>query len=90
MEKQRSRRDSISSIYSQGNLSIASAQCADTHTHAIIQREKDKKVILVPLENFINFGKVVKVRETATFKSDKDSRKTERGKVLLFGKYVII
>ncbi|CAF4615852.1 unnamed protein product [Rotaria socialis] len=85
MEKQQTRRCSVSSVHSQGNLSIASAQCADTHTHAIIQKEKDKKIILVPLHSFINFGKVVKVHETATYKSDKDSRKTERGKVLLFG-----
>ncbi|CAF4141395.1 unnamed protein product [Rotaria magnacalcarata] len=85
MEKQQTRRCSVSSVHSQGNLSIASAQCADAHTHAIIQKEKDKKIILVPLHSFINFGKVVKVHETATYKSDKDSRKTERGKVLLFG-----
>ncbi|CAM2726227.1 unnamed protein product [Rotaria socialis] len=85
MEKQQTRRCSVSSVHSQGNLSIASSQCADTHTHAIIQKEKDKKIILVPLHSFINFGKVVKVHETATYKSDKDSRKTERGKVLLFG-----
>jgi hypothetical protein len=89
MEKQQTRRSSVSSVHSQGNSSIASVQCADTHTHAIIQREKDKKIILVPLDNFINFGKVVKVNETATYKSNKDVRKTERGKVLLFGKCVI-
>lgn len=90
MEKQLIRRGSVSSVHSQGNSSIASAQCAQDHTHAIIQRQKDNKIILVSLDSFINFGKVVKVHETATYKSDKDSRKTERGKVLLFGKYIYI
>ncbi|CAF3847044.1 unnamed protein product [Rotaria sp. Silwood1] len=85
MEKQQIRRNSVSSVHSQGNSSIANAQCADTHTHAIVQREKDKQIMLVPLDSFINFGKVVKAHEIATYKSNKDSRKTERGKVLLFG-----
>ena len=89
MEKQQTRRCSVSSVHSQGNSAGASAQWADTQTHAVIQRDKHKKIMLAPLGSFINFGKVVKVNETATFKSDKDSRKTERRKVLLVGKQVI-
>ncbi len=85
MERQRSRRNSISSVHSQSNSAIANFQCSEEHTHAIVQREKDNKVILVPLEYFINFGKTVKVNQTATFKSNVDSRKSDRGKVLLFG-----
>ena len=80
MEKQQTRRCSVSSVHSQGNSARASAQCADTHTHAVIQRDKDKKTMLVPLGSFINFGKVVKVNETATFKSDKDSPKNRTRK----------
>lgn len=52
MEKSKNRRNSTSSVHSQGTASLASIQCDDTNTHAIVQREKDKKVILVPLENF--------------------------------------
>ena len=87
MEQQRFRRSSVSSVHSQSNASIANVQCSEEHTHAIIQREKDNKVILVPLHCFINFGKTVKVNETATYKSSADSRKSDRGKVLLFGQF---
>lgn len=83
MERVRCRRISTSSIHS--NSSIANAQCSELHTHAIVRREMDNKVVLIPLENFINFGKVVKVNDTATFKIKKDSRKADRGKVLVFG-----
>ena len=85
MEQQRSRRNSYSSVYSHSNSAIANIQCSEEHTHAIIQRQQDNKFILVPLDSFINFGKTVKVNETATFKVKKDSRKAERGKVLRFG-----
>ncbi|CAF4749992.1 unnamed protein product [Rotaria sp. Silwood2] len=85
MEEKRCRRNSVSSVHSQSNYSIANVQCSEDHTHAIVQREKDNKVILVPLDCFINFGKTVKVSETATYKSTMGSRKSERGKVLLFG-----
>ncbi|CAF4041448.1 unnamed protein product [Rotaria sp. Silwood2] len=85
MEGKRSRQNSVSSVHSQSNSLIAVVQCPEEHTHAIVQREKDNKVILVPLDCFINFGKTVKVNETATYRSTTDSRKSERGKVLLFG-----
>ena len=87
MERGRCRRISTSSI--QSNSSIANAQCSDLDTHAIVQRETDKKVVLIPLENFINFGKVIKVNDTATFKGNKDSRKVDRGKVLVFGESLV-
>jgi len=90
MGKKSSRRDSINSTYSQDNLSIASAQCADDDTHAIVQRETDKQILLVPLNTFINFGKVVKVGEMATFKNAMEPRKSERGKVLVFGIIIIV
>ena len=48
MERGRCRRISTSSI--QSNSSIANAQCSDLDTHAIVQRETDKKVVLIPLE----------------------------------------
>ncbi|CAF1663911.1 unnamed protein product [Adineta ricciae] len=83
MERQHSRRNSTSSIRSQTNS--ANVDCSEEHTHAIVRREKDKKVVLVPLNNFINFGKTVKVNEIATYKGIIDSRKSDRGKVLLFG-----
>jgi hypothetical protein len=83
MERARCRRNSTSSIKS--NSSIVNAQCSDLDTHAIVQRESDNKVVLIPLENFINFGKIVKVNDIATFKIKKDSRKADRGKVLVFG-----
>jgi len=79
------RRNSTSSVHSQSNSSIANIQCSEEHTHAIVRREKDNKVVLVPLDYFINFGKTVKVNETATYKTSTDSRKSDRGKVLLFG-----
>ncbi|CAF1490793.1 unnamed protein product, partial [Rotaria sp. Silwood1] len=85
MEEKRCRRNSVSSVHSQSNYSIANVQCSGDHTHAIVQREKVNKVILVPLDCFINFGKIVKANETATYKLTTDSRKSERGKVLLFG-----
>jgi hypothetical protein len=85
MERGRSRRNSTASI--QSNSSIANVQCSDMHTHAIVQREKDNKVVLVSLDSFINFGKVVKVNEIATYKANKDSRKADRGKVLVFGEF---
>lgn len=87
MERVRCRRISTSSI--QSNSSIANAQCSDLDSHAIVQRDTDKKVVLVPLENFINFGKVIKVNDTATFKIKKDSRKADRGKVLVFGEILV-
>ena len=87
MERGRCRRIPPSSI--QSNSSIANAQCSDLDTHAIVQRETDKKVVLIPLENFINFGKVIKVNDTATFKGNKDSRKVDRGKVLVFGESLV-
>ena len=90
MEQLHSRRNSISSVHSQGNSSIANVQCSNLHTHAIVQREKDKKVVMVSLESFINFGKVVKVNDIATYKTSNDSRKADRGKVLLFGEFVVI
>lgn len=89
MEPLRARRNSTSSIHSQSNLSIASVQCSSEHTHAIVQRHKDKKVILVPLNCFVNFGKTVKLNESATYKIDEDSRKVDRGKVLIFGWFAI-
>ncbi len=90
MERGRSRRNSIASIHSQGNSSCANVQCSDLHTHAIVQKEKDNKVIMIPLDSFVNFGKTIKVNEIATFKANKDSRKADRGKVLLFGELLII
>ncbi|UJR18427.1 hypothetical protein I4U23_005332 [Adineta vaga] len=83
MERQHSRRNSTSSVHSQSNS--ANIQCSEQHTHAVVRREKDDKVILVPLNNFINFGKTVKVNEIATYKGSADSRKSDRGKVLIFG-----
>lgn len=90
MEQGRSRRNSISSIHSQGKSSNANFQCSESHTHAIVQKEKDNKIILVPLKKFINFGKTIKVNEMATFKLNSDSRKPDRGKILLFGERRII
>jgi len=87
MERGRCRRISTSSI--QSNSSIANAQCSDLDTHAIVQRETDNKVVLIPLESFINFGKVIKVNDTATFKMKKDSRKADREKVLVFGEILV-
>ncbi len=68
---------------------MANIQCCDMHTHAIVQREKDNKVVLILLDNFINFWKVVKVNDIATFKINKDSRKADRRKVLVFGEFLI-
>jgi hypothetical protein len=87
MERSRCRRLSTSSV--QSNSSIANAQCSDLDTHAIVQRQTDNKVVLIPLENFINFGKVIKVNDTATFKVKNDSRKVDRGKVLVFGEILV-
>ena len=87
MERVRYRRISTSSV--QSNSSIASAKCPDLDTHAVVQRETDNKVVLIPLESFINFGKVIKVNDTATFKIKKDSRKADRGKVLVFGEILV-
>ncbi|CAF4288628.1 unnamed protein product [Rotaria socialis] len=85
MEPLRHRRNSASSIHSQSDSSIANVQCSAEHTHAIVQRQKDNKVVLIPLERFVNFGKTVKVNEIATYKEKEDSRKADRGKVLIFG-----
>ncbi|CAF3377617.1 unnamed protein product [Rotaria socialis] len=84
MEPLRHRRNSASSIHSQSDSSIANVQCSAEHTHAIVQRQKDNKVVLIPLERFVNFGKTVKVNEIATYKEKEDSRKADRGKVLIF------
>ena len=88
MERQNSRRNSTSSIRSQTNS--ANIDCSEEHTHAVVRREKDKKVVLVSLNNFVNFGKTVKVNEIATYKGSADSRKSDRGKVLLFGELLNI
>lgn len=85
MEPLRHRRNSNSSVRSHSNSSIANVQCSIEHIHAIVQRQKDNKIILLPLERFINFGKTIKVNETATYKAKEDSRKVDRGKVLIFG-----
>ncbi|CAF1516201.1 unnamed protein product, partial [Adineta steineri] len=86
---QQCRRNSTSSVHSQSNYSSVNIQCEEEHTHALIRREKDKKIVLVSLDYFINFGKTIKVNETATYKPNADSRKSERGKVLLFGSEVL-
>lgn len=83
------RRSSVCSTQSQGNSSIADARCGANDTHAIVQREKDNQVLVVPLKSFINHGKVIKVGETATFKIHKESR-ADRGKIVLFGIYLIV
>ena len=89
METSRPRRNSTSSVHSHTNSFVPNVQCSEEHTHAIVQRNKDNRVILIPLSCFVNFGKMVKVNEIATYKEDEDSRKLARGKVLLFGQYSI-
>ncbi|CAF4042706.1 unnamed protein product [Rotaria sordida] len=55
-------------------------------THMIIQRENDNRMILLPVTHLVNSSVArVKLNNTATFKTDLNNRKQERGRILQFG-----
>lgn len=59
------------------------------HTHAIIQNDgRNKgvmKYVLLPVTNLVDFGRPLKTNDIVTYKLDRKSRGTNRGKIVLFG-----
>ncbi len=58
-------------------------------THMIIQREIDNQMVLLPVANLVNSSVTrIKLNNTATFKSDLNNRKQERGRIIQLGEYL--
>ena len=52
----------------------------------IIQREGDNEMVMLPVSNLVNGASArMKLHDRATFKIDINSRKQERGMIILFG-----
>ncbi len=57
-------------------------------THMIIQRENDNQLMLLPVTHLVNSSVTrIKLNNTATFKSDLNNRKQERGRIIQLGEY---
>jgi hypothetical protein len=58
-------------------------------THMIIQRENDNQIVLLPVTHLVNSSVArIKLNNTATFKSDLNDRKQERGRIIQLGEYL--
>jgi hypothetical protein len=58
-------------------------------THMIIQRENDNQMMLLPVTHLVNSSVTrIKLNNTATFKSDLNNRKQERGRIVQLGNYL--
>jgi hypothetical protein len=58
-------------------------------THVILQREHDNQMVLLPVTHLVNSSVAgIKLNNTATFKSDLNNRKQERGRIIQLGEYL--
>ncbi|CAF3492643.1 unnamed protein product, partial [Rotaria sp. Silwood2] len=74
------RSQSIESITSVTS-SCRGGEKKPSPTHMIIQREADTKIMLLPVTHLVNSSVTrIKINNTATFKSDINSRKQHRTK----------
>ena len=75
-------KNSISSIGSSSRV----GEKKPSPTHMIIQRENDKRMVLLPTTHLVNSSVArVKLNDTATFKMELNNRKQERGRILQLG-----
>lgn len=57
-------------------------------THMIIQREGDQDMVMLPVSHLVNGAATrIKLYDRATYKIDLNSRKQERGTIVVFGKW---
>ncbi|CAF2958167.1 unnamed protein product [Rotaria sp. Silwood2] len=81
------RSQSIESITSVTS-SCRGGEKKPSPTHMIIQREADTKIMLLPVTHLVNSSVTrIKINNTATFKSDINSRKQHRGEIVQLGEY---
>jgi hypothetical protein len=82
------RHDSKRSVTSVSSSSRAGEK-KNLPTHMIIQRDNDNKIILLPVTHLVNSSVArIKLNNTATFKSDLNNRKQERGRIIQLGEYL--
>ena len=80
------RHNSKNSITSVGSSSRVGEK-KPLPTHMIIQRENDNQMILLPVTDLVNSSVTrIKLNNMATFKTDLNNRKQERGRILQLSK----